>query len=259
MSGISGISSVSSNYSYGRFASGRAINSAADGAAELSIIEKQESQARGLDVGTRNQQDGIGALNVADGALSGITDSLQRMKELAIQASNGTYTDSDRAAIQEEINQLKDGIAQTVSNTTFNTKNLLDGSNTDMHIAANPDGSGTSLNTGDATLQALGIANFDVRSGNFNIQDLDDALDKVSAQRSSIGAQTNGLEYGINYNTNASLNTVGAQSRLEDLDFPKAISDQKKKDLLNEFSIMMMKRKQEDEQQKNTRMFAGLG
>lgn len=256
MSSIGAIGSGSSYADYGKIASGKKIQSAADGAAELSIVEKEDTQVRGLNAGAKNIGSAQDMLKVADGAMEGITDYLQRIRELAVQASNtAVVTDSDRANIQMEIDQLKQGISDIASQTTFNTKPLLDGSNTEFQIATNADGASMTVSTADATLAALGIADFDV-TGNFDIADIDKALETVSAARSSAGAQSNALEYAYNYNTNASLNTTAAKSRLEDLDIPQAISEQKKQETLQEYALFMQKKKQEEEQNKLHAMFA---
>lgn len=246
MSSISGISG--SNY-YAQIASGTRLQSAADGASELAIVQKEISQINGYDVGKRNAQDGQSVLNIADGALSNITDNLQRMRELAIQASNSILTDDDRQAIQYEIDQLKQGISGIASNTEFNTKKLLDGSNANMHIATNPDGSGLSINTGDATLKTLGIEDFDVTK-DFSIQTIDDALKKVSTSRGSIGAKSNALDHTIAYNSLASYNLTAATSRMADTDIPKAVSEMDKQRLLQTYRFIMQKKQQEQERQK---------
>ena len=256
MSSIGAISSGSSYADYGKIASGKKIQSAADGAAELSIVEKEDAQVRGLNAGAKNIGSAQDMLKVADGAMGGITDYLQRIRELAVQASNtAVVSDSERANIQKEIDQLKQGISDIASQTTFNTKPLLDGSNTEFQIATNADGASMTVSTADTTLAALGIADFDV-TGNFDIADIDKALETVSAARSSAGAQSNTLEYAYNYNTNASLNTTAAKSRLEDLDMPQAISEQKKQETLQEYALFMQRKKQEEEQNRLHAMFA---
>lgn len=246
MSGISGIGSTS-YADYGKFASGKQIQSAADGAAELSIIEKQDSQVRGYDAGSRNIGMAQDMLKVADGAMGGITDYLQRIRELAVQASNtAVMTDSDRANIQKEVEQLKQGITDIADNTTFNTKSLLDGTNTEFNIATDANGGKTTVTTGTSTLEALGIADFDV-TGDIDIGAIDDAIAKISSNRSSSGAQSNALEYAYRNNTNTSLNTTAAKSRLEDLDVPEAISDLKKEQTLQEYAMYMQKKRMEEE------------
>ena len=249
MSGISPISSYSySSYTdYGKFASGKQIQSAADGAAELSIIQKLDAQSKGMDAGSKNIATTKDMLNVADGAAAGITDYLQRIRELAVQASNtAVVSDSDRANIQMEIDQLKQGISDIAKQTTFNTKSLLDGSNPEFNVATDSNGNSMSVEMPNTMLEELGIEDFDV-TGDFNISDIDKALEKVSAGRSQIGAKSNALEYAYNYSTNARLNTIGSKSRLEDLDIPQAISDMKKKQLMQEYSMHMQKKRMEDE------------
>lgn len=247
MSGISSINHTSFYTDYGRFASGKKIQSAADGAAELSIIQKEDAQARGYKAGENNIGAAKDLLNIADGAMAGIADYLQRIRELAVQASNtALYSYSDRASIQMEVDQLKQGIADIASQTNYNTKKLLDGSNSRLNIATDANGNGMSIDTTNATLAMLGIADFDVTK-DFDLQDIDDALAKVSAGRSSMGARSNALDYAYNYSTNARLNVTASKSRLEDLDFPKAISEQKKKETLQEYALFMQKKRQEAE------------
>lgn len=245
MSSVSGISS-SSYADYGKFASGKKIQSAADGAAELSIIEKEDAQIRGMEAGANNMGSAKDVLNIADAALGGVTDYLQRIRELALGAMNtATTTASDRQAMQYEIDQLKQGIADIASQTQYNTKNLLDGSQSSFRLAIDGNGNSTGFSTGNATLDALGITDFDV-TGDFDLSVIDDALAKVSSQRSSMGAQSNGLDYALRYNSGAVYNLTGAKSKLEDLDYPQAVSEQKKKETLQLYALMMQKRKMAD-------------
>ena len=254
MSGISGISSSMDPYS-SQIASGTKLQSAADGASEMAIVEKENAQVNGLNMGQRNAEDGKSLLNVADGAMSNIEDMLQRMRELAIQASNSAVmSDEDLQMIQDEVDQLKQGISDVANNTEFNRKKLLDGTYGDGHIASNPDGSGTTLNLGDATLKALGIEDFDV-TGDFSVQTIDDALSKVSSNRSSIGAQSNGLDYMISYNSQASINLTSATSRMEDADIAEVVSEMKKQQTLQTYQLMAQKRQQEEEQKRFQLLF----
>ena len=111
-----------------KLSSGLRINKAADDAAGLAISEKMRSQIRGLDQATRNAQDGISLIQTAEGALNETHSILQRMRELAVQAANDTYTSDDRANIQAEVNQLTSEIDRIAGTTQFNGKSLLDGS-----------------------------------------------------------------------------------------------------------------------------------
>lgn len=246
---IQNISGAGSSY-YSQLASGSKLQSAADGASELAIVQEEKAQIAGYNAGERNAEDGKSVLNVADAAMGGIGENLQRIRELAVKASNSAIlSDDDRKIIQEEVEQLKQGISDIAQNTEFNTKKLLDGSNTDMHIAAGADGSGPSLNTGDATLKALGIEDFDVTK-NFSIKTIDDALSKVSSNRSSIGAQSNSLDYTIGYNTQTAYNLTAATSRMEDTDYEKAATERDKQQILQTYRFIMQKKQQDEERQK---------
>ncbi|MCI9532827.1 MAG: flagellin [Lachnospiraceae bacterium] len=231
---------------YQQLSTGKKINTAADNAAGLAIAQKLLTQSNGYDMGTRNAATSQDMINVAEGSLSTISDSLQRIRELSIQASNtAVYGDDDRAAIQQEIDQLKQSISDAGKNTQFNNKNLLDGSMKSSHVASGPDGSGMDINMPDAVLESLGIADFDVTK-DFDISQIDSAIDKVSSARSGLGAAYNRLGHTINYNAYASYNITASRSRLEDLDYGAAVSDMKKNSLLQEYRLMMQK-KQEDE------------
>ncbi len=256
MSAISSVGSYGSynSISYGNIASGKRIQSAADGAAELAIIQKTEREIRGTDAGAENIQAGIGMLNIADGAMGQITDYIQRIGELGIRASSSLLSDDDRSMIQTEIDQLKQGISDIAAQTTYNEKNILNGTQTGFDIVTGSDGSSKKINTGDATLQALGLADFDVR-GSFDLSAVGKALKTVSSMRSTSGAQTNALEHAYNNSTNYSLNSTAAKSRLEDLDIPQAISEMKKKKLLGDYRMYMQRRMMEDERTKMFRMF----
>ena len=139
------VSSMSSQYMYRDYqslSSGRRVNRAADDAAGAAIAQKLQSQENGYDVANRNVGTSQDMLKIADGALGSITDSLQRIRELSVQAYNGLYTDADRGAIQAEIDQLKQSISDTASWTQFNTKNRLDGTMGSSHVTAGPNGDG---------------------------------------------------------------------------------------------------------------------
>lgn len=255
--GISSISGSQNNLyrSYQQLNSGKRINKAADDAAGLAIAQKLLSQSNGLNKATDNAATFQDMTKVADGALNSITDSLQRMRELSVQASNFIYGEDDRASIQQEIDQLKQHISDTASQTQFNNKNLLDGSGNSWHAAVNPDGSGMEVNMPNSTLETLGIVDFDVTSGNFDIDVIDNALNMVSSSRSSLGAVSNRLDYTMANNSYTSLNTVASQSRIEDLDYGKAVTEQKKNEVLLQYSIMMQRKRMEDENGKMMQLF----
>lgn len=227
--------------SYSHISSGKRINTAADDAAGLAISQKMQKEERGLNVGAQNAKEGMGALNVADGALGGVMDYLQRIRDLALRSMNGLASASDKQYYQNEIDQLKEGIQSMSKTTSLNEQKLLDGSMADMHLATNPDGSGMRIGMANSTLEALGIADFNV-TGKFNLDDIDNAISIVSSQRSGLGASTNRLEHAYNYNTGASLEQLSSRSRIEDLDMPKAISEKQKEDLLSQYRNLMLKK-----------------
>lgn len=257
---MSAIGSINNNayctYSaYGKIASGNKLQSAADGPSELSIAERENVQATGLNVGRDNMASASNLLNVADGALGNITDSLQRIRELSLQAMNTmTVTDTDRQNIQTEIDQLKQDISNIANNTTFNTKNLLDGSLGTLQMASDSNGNSQSVDVGSATLEALGLKDYDVTK-NFSLDTIDNALNKVTTNRSGIGAQTNRLNYAMNYNAYAAQNTTQAQSRLQDLDMPKAISELKKKQTLQNYAMTLQQKRMQDQRNMSNRLF----
>jgi len=240
---------------YSQIASGRKINSAADNAAGLAIAKRMQREETGLNVGAQNAQMAIGALNVADGALGGVTDYLQRIRDLALRSMNGINSPSDKAIYQKEIDQLKGGIQSLAEGTSFNEQKLLDGSMADLELATNPSGSSRRIQMANSTLEALGIADLDVTSDDFSLDAIDKALDMVSSQRSSLGASTNGLQYTYQYNTSASLQQMKSRSNLEDLDLPKAVSEKQKKELLFQYQTYMLKKKMEEEDKVSKMLF----
>lgn len=251
---ISSISNQNIYRSYQSLSSGKRINSAADDAAGLTIAQKLQSQANSYDVGSRNAGMSKDMVNIADGALGSITDNLQRIRELSLQASNGLYTASDKEAIQTEIDQLKQSISDTASGTQFNTMNLLDGSRDSFHVAAGSNGDGLEVQMPNSTLDALGIADYDV-TGSFDLSVIDQALDTVVSARADLGATSNRLDSVMAYNANASYNTVASQSRIEDLDYSGAVSEQKKNELLRTFQMMMQRKHLENENGRVLRLF----
>lgn len=223
--------------------------------ADIGILQNMESQERGYDQGIRNGQDGDNAIRTADGALKSISDSLQRMRELSMQASSSAlYTASDRAMMQKEIDQLKQHITDVSKNTNFNTKKLLDGSMSDMHLALDPKGGGMDIRTEDATLEALGLADYNI-TGSFDVSAIDKALEKISKARASLGGQSNALGHSINVAQTTSLNMTAAASSRRDWDIPKYISDREKKNVMDQYRYFVMSQKKNQNASLVNRMF----
>lgn len=240
---------------YSQLASGKRINTAKDDAAGLAIAKRMKTQETGLRVGADNAGMAMGAANVAEGALGGMSDYLQRIRELAVKSMNGINSGADKQIYQKEIDQLKQGIESLARDTTFNEQKLLDGSMADMAVATSPNGSSMHIQMKNSTLEALGIADLDVTSKNFSLDAIDRAMDLVSERRSSLGASTNALQYTRNYNTSAALNQLSSRSRLEDLDFPKAISKKKQEEVMGQYRMAMLRRQMEQKKQSHMALF----
>ena len=227
---------ASMNRIFEQMSSGQRINRAGDDAAGLSISEQMQSQIRGTDMGTRNTQDMQNLANTAEGAMNSIHNDLQRMRELAVQASSGIMTDSDRQTIQQEVEQLRNNIGDTVGNTEFNQIRLLDGSFQDRNIASSPQGTGTAMTIENTGLEALGIADFDV-TGDFDISTLDDAIQQVSSGRSDLGAMTNRMDSTIANNQVSSENQTAAESRIRDADMAQMINQLNQQQIIQQYQI----------------------
>ena len=241
-----------------KLSSGYRINRAGDDAAGLAISEKMRGQIRGLNQATRNAQDGISLIQTAEGALAETHSMLQRMRELAVQANNGTNTDDDLSEIQKEIEQLKAEIDRIAEKTEFNTKPLLNGSlstgtgsivfqigpnqETTMEIniasmKAEDLGKGAVDEVGsinDINVTAAG-AGFDK-----NIQVIDKAIAEVSAQRSQLGAYQNRLEHTINNLGTSAENLTAAESRIRDVDMAQEMMEFTKNTILQQAAQAML-------------------
>jgi flagellin len=156
-----GVSQASMNVSIQRLSTGLRINSAKDDAAGLAIAERMNSQVRGLTVAARNANDGVSLAQTAEGSLGKIGDMVQRMRELAVQSSNATNNSTDRAALQQEVSQLKSEIDRVAQSTNFNGTKLIDGSFTaaKFQVGANAGESITISSITNAQLAGMGSVN----------------------------------------------------------------------------------------------------
>ena len=237
----------STNYIYGKIASGKRIQTAADDAAGLAIAQKLKKNSNALDVGASNIRDGIGVANIKDSALGTMQESLQRIRELSVKASNGLYGDSEKQMIQGEVDQLLKDIEHTAVGTSYNELKLLDGSMADMHLALNPQGGGLSIKMEDMTLENLGIKDYSV-TGKFDISTIDDALEKVSSARSSLGAQSNAVEVSVNTGNISSENMVSSMSSIEDLDVGQYMTEQKKGEVMQQYGYFVQSQQMQMQQ-----------
>ena len=227
-----------------KLSSGFKINRAADDAAGLAISEKMRSQIRGLDRASANAQDGISLIQVAEGALNEAHAILQRMNELATQAANDTNTSTDRDAIQQEINQLTSEINRIQSTTQFNTMNLLDGTFIGKNLQVGAiSGQGISISISNMDAASLGVSGLKVSS--FSIagaamKAVQAAIEKVSKQRSKLGAIQNRLEHTINNLDTSSENTSAAESRIRDTDMAEEMVEYSKNNILAQAGQSML-------------------
>ena len=236
---ISHISNTNLSNAYRNMSTGRRINSASDDAAGLAQAERMEAQQRSQRAGANNVASAQDASRIQDGALGNISDSLQRMRELGVQAQNGLLSQSDRDAIQAEVDQLAQGIGDIAGNTNYNTQNLLDGSNGTMQISMGQGGD-TQLSTNDATLAGIGLTNLNVSSSSF-LSDLDSVMERVNGMRAQGGAEYNGFEHAYNNLTSGRTNTVASYSRKADQDMGEGMTELKKQQSLQQYQMKMKK------------------
>jgi len=226
-----------------KLSSGLRINRAADDAAGLAISEKMRSQIRGLDVAERNALDGISLIQTAEGALNEVHSILQRMRELSVQSANDTNKDDDRVAITDEVTQLKAEIDRIATETEFNTKTLLDGTaDTKIHIGANKDQT-VSLQIDDMQSTALGLGGVSVGTqadAETAISLFDDAIKKVSVERSKLGAIQNRLEHTVNNLGTSSENLTSAESRIRDADMALEMANYTKNNIISQAATSML-------------------
>ena len=221
-----------------KLSSGYKINRAADDAAGLSISEKMRRQIRGLSQASTNAQDGVSMVQTAEGALNEVHDMLQRMNELAVKGENGTLATADRNYIAKEVQQLMSEIDRVQSTTSFNERNLLDGTfsgGVNLQVGAET-GQYITVKITKMSCSQLSSSNYNNISsfystsitattttftnsvfGNLNTF-VKSALTTVSNQRSSLGAIQNRLEHTIANLDNVVENTTAAESRIRDTD-----------------------------------------
>jgi flagellin len=209
-----------------KLASGYKINRAADDAAGLAISEKMRRQIKGLTQASANAQDGISAVQTAEGALNEVHEMLQRMDEIATKASNDTLQSEDRSYLQQEVSALISEIDRTASATTFNETKLLDGNFTGKNLQVGTDNVATdtiavSINSMSSTgigVNGVSVAGSDGNTARGAIDTIKAAIKSVSSQRADLGAIQNRLEHTIKNLDNVNENTTAAESQIRDTD-----------------------------------------
>ena len=242
-----------------KLSSGMRINRAGDDASGLAVSEKMRTQIRGLRQAARNSEDGISFIQTTEGYLQESQDILQRLRELAIQASNGIYTAEDRMQIQVEVSSLVDEMDRVASTAQFNTLNMLTGAFADPAAGGSPTSSmwfhiGPNAHQrerayiGTMTTKGLGIRAMDdsfitlstPERANSAIALIDNALTKISKQRADLGAYQARLEYATKGLMNAYENTQAAESRIRDTDMAEEMVDYVKNVILTRSSVAML-------------------
>ncbi|PRY77492.1 flagellin [Alkalibacterium olivapovliticus] len=238
--------------SMAKLSSGLRINKAGDDAAGLSISEKMKNQISGLKQATRNAQDGISLIQTAEGALNETHSILNRMRDLSVQASNGTNSTEDLDAIQLEIGELITEVSRISSDTKFNEIAILaeDTDAVKLQIGANATDASLDIAAFDASAGGLGIDDLDVTTAAADasspsgaeaaITALDAAIKDVSEARATFGAQQNRLEHTINNLTTTSENLSEANSRIRDVDMAEEMMEFTKNNILSQASTAML-------------------
>lgn len=246
---VTGVNELSLQKSMEKLSSGERINRAGDDAANLAVSEKMRSQIRGLNKASENAQNAVSFIQTAEGYLGEVSDILQRIRELAVQATNGVYSDEDRTHIQTEVNQLVSEIDRISSTAQFNGMNILTGgfeNGIAFAIGANANQS-VSINIEAVNSATLGLAseNGDIQvltneSANDTISVLDEAMNMISSQRANLGACQNRFEITKNGIDIAAENLQTAESRIRDTDMAKEIVEFTKNSILTSASIAML-------------------
>lgn len=223
-----------------KLASGKRINSAADGAAAQQIIDRLTTQVEGNRQSISNAFDGVSLAQVAEGGLANINQDVNRIRELSVQSGNGLLSDSDRQAIQAEVSQLQENISQTVQQTEFAGKPLLSSEgNIDFQIGANA-GQKIAVSTSDFSSSLNDILNVDLstaQGAEDALQVADDAAEFVNSARADLGATQNQFESAARNLTQTDVNVSAARSRIQDTDFAQATSENAAASILSQSSL----------------------
>ena len=225
-----------------KLSSGYRINRAADDAAGLSISEKMRKQIRGLDRASTNAQDGVSAVQTAEGALNEVHSMLQRINELAVQAANGTNATADIKSISDEVTALKTEIDRVASTTDFNGKKMLAGSGVDIFVGYTTEAANTitiagkSLSAKVSTIKAFSTQ----AAAKSLIGKVSTAIEDISKMRSDFGAIQNRLEHTIDNLDNVVENVTASESRIRDTDMADEMVKYSKNNILTQAGQSML-------------------
>ena len=230
-----------------RLSTGLRISTAADDAAGLAISERLRSQVRSLDQSKRNANDGISLVQTAEGALNEVSSILTRLRELAVQSSNGSVSNQDRETLDEEFQSLVSEVNRIGRSTEFNGIKLLDGSNTSVSFQVGF-GTTTGIDTLSVSLSAalstsLSLQSLDIGSGGATttaIASIDSAINTISSLRGTLGAVQNRLGSTIQNLAITSENLASAESRIRDVDVAYETAQMTRNNILQQASISIL-------------------
>lgn len=244
-------SSQALNKSFERLSSGFRINSASDDAAGLQISDRLTSQLQGLNQAVRNSNDAISITQTAEGALAETTNSLQRIRQLAVQSQNGINSSADRVALQKEVAALKTEISRIATDTKFNNLSILDasysaaflvGANSGQTISVNLSASkivgGTGFSATGLGIGTLSVETFGEASA--ALASIDTAISAVGNVRADLGALQNRFQSTIRNLTNIAENLAGARSQIRDTDFAAETADLTRNQIIQQASISVL-------------------
>ena len=255
-----GLTELNTKKNMEKLSSGMKINRAGDDASGLAVSEKMRAQIRGLKQASTNAQNGISFIQTTEGYLQETTDIVQRIRELAVQSSNGIYSDEDRMQIQVEVSSLISEVDRIASTAQFNGMNMLtgrfakaNGENTPtasmwLHVGANMD-QRTDMYIGTMSAAALGLRNVGTEEimtlaspddANRAIGTLDEALKKINKQRADLGAYQNRLEMTIKGLDVGAENLTASESRIRDTDMAAEMVDFTKNQVLTQAGTAMI-------------------
>ena len=230
--------------SIARLSSGLRVNSARDDAAGLAIATRMSADIRGMDVAKRNANDGVSALQVADGTLGSISDNLQRMRELAVQSATGTLTGSDRTNLNAEFQSLALEVTDQATKANFNGVKLLDGSTASLSIqtgAKTGDTIAVNLTNASAAVAATTAgAVATVAGANTAMTNIDTALDTLNAGRATLGAGINRLDAAVSNLSTTITNLSAARGRIMDADFASETASLTRSQILQQAGTAML-------------------
>jgi len=244
-----------------QLSTGKRINSAADDAAGLAISNKMTAQIRGLNQAVRNANDGISLIQTAEGATQEITNMLQRMRELAVQAANGTYSSSDLESLNKEFIQLSDEVTRISNNTQWNgmkvfnpdADSYIGGADDEVVLQVGMNGEADDVIT--ITMQALDASSLGISTEELidegakaAIAVLDEAITTVDGFRSGLGAISNRLTYAADNLTNVATNTEASRSRILDTDYAKAASEMSRTQIIQQAATAILSQANTDQQ-----------